>query len=163
MFRQESGERTGQRGKIPNLFPLWTPLIQTAKRRPPLLENPAKQDTPRVLQRLPSADAASAIRRPFPRRGTHLSDGPNMQAEARHVWLPEFMQRCPPASKTSPAKGRGTSEAGGGVRPMPAPARSALFHFHLCSSAVAADPGGHSAMRFLHGVMAAQLRDHYGH
>ena len=38
-----------------------------------------------------------------------------------------------------------------------------LFHLNLCGTVVAADLGGHSAERFLHGGVAAQLRGRCGH
>jgi len=34
--------------------------------------------------------------------GAQLSDGPNMQAEAQHIWLPELMQSCAPRNTASP-------------------------------------------------------------
>ena len=35
-----------------------------------------------------------------------LSDGPNMQAEAPHIWLPELMQSCAPLPDIYPVAHR---------------------------------------------------------
>lgn len=82
LFRQESRQRTGQRGKIPNLSPLWTPLIQTAKRGRPPFGNPraalkvfANLSNPVVGGGVPDAPLFSELQ-PAAGTATHKLENP---------------------------------------------------------------------------------------
>ena len=59
--------KTRQRGEIPDLSPLWTPLIQTAKRGAPLLDIPVEGRSSGALEEncATGGDGSKPPKKPF--------------------------------------------------------------------------------------------------